>query len=95
MSPRQGTKSPKGDTAQATHNMKVVYCIIAREDSKGVFYTVDTVRKGGVGGSTPFDQKPTAEEVNSHLLSVYPEMTESIWHINHGQTPEEIASLYF
>jgi predicted carbohydrate-binding protein with CBM5 and CBM33 domain len=75
--------------------MKVIYCIVAREDSKGVFYTIDTVRKGGVGGSAPFDQKPNEEEVKNYLLSVYPEMTESVHHINYSQSPDEIASIYF
>lgn len=75
--------------------MKVIFCIVAREDAKGVFYTVDTVRKGGGGGSTPFDHKPTTEEVHDYLRTVYPEMTESVWHINHAQTPDEIASIYF
>jgi hypothetical protein len=75
--------------------MKIIYCIVPREDSKGVFYTIDSVRKGGSGGSTPFDHKPSTEEIEAHLRSIYPEMTESVWHINTAQTPEEIAALYF
>jgi predicted carbohydrate-binding protein with CBM5 and CBM33 domain len=75
--------------------MKIIYCIVAREDSKGVFYTIDSVTKGGAGGSTPFDQKPSTEEIEEHLCSIYPEMTKSVWHINTGQSADEIAALYF
>lgn len=75
--------------------MKIIYCIIPREDPKGVFYTIDTVREGGVGGSTPFEQKPSTKQIELHLRTLYPEMTESVWHTNTTQTSEEIASLYF
>jgi hypothetical protein len=75
--------------------MRIIYCIVPREDFKGVFYSIDTVTKGGAGGSTPFDQKPSKEEIDEHLSTIYPEMTESIWHINTAQTAEEIEALYF
>jgi len=75
--------------------MKIIYCIVPREDSMGVFYTVDTVTRGGSGGSTPFDQKPSPEEIEAYLRSVYPEMTESVWHIDTAQTAQEISDLYF
>jgi len=75
--------------------MKIIYCIIPREDFIGVFYTVDTVTNRGSGGSTPFDQKPSPEEIDEHLRSVYPEMTDSVWHINTAQTAQEISDLYF
>ena len=78
-----------------TDKSKIVFCIVPREDAKGIFYTVDTVTKGGSGGSTPFEQKPTILEVEAFLLSVYPEMVESVWHTNYWQSPDEIAEIYF
>jgi hypothetical protein len=75
--------------------MKLIYSIVPREDHQGVFYSVETVNKSGGGTSIPFDQKPSAGEVEAHLKSIYPEMTEIVRHINHSQSREEIASVYF
>jgi hypothetical protein len=75
--------------------MKVIYCLFPKEDSKGVFYILATIRSGGEGHSTYFEQKPTHEQVADYLQGVYPEAVEFVWHIDYSQTPEEILPLYF
>ena len=75
--------------------MKIVYCLVAREDSEGVFYTVDTVTSRGSGGSTPFDQKPTGDQIHEYLQTVYPEATEFVWCVDSSLTADEIASRFF
>jgi hypothetical protein len=73
----------------------VVYCIVPREDFKGVFYTIDTVTPGGSGGSTPFDQKPDAEQIAAYLRGIYPDAETFTWCTDHSLTAEEIAARFF
>ena len=75
--------------------MKIVYCLIVREDSSGVFYTVDTVTSRSSGGSTPFDQKPTEAQIHAYLQTVYPEATDFVWCADSGLTVDEITSRFF
>lgn len=75
--------------------MKIIYCLIPREDTQGVFWTVDTISKGGSGGSTPFDQKPTSKEIETYLSKVYPEMTDCVWHLDTSDSADEIQAIYF
>ena len=74
---------------------RVVYCIIPREDFAGVFYTIDTVTPGESNSSSPFDQKPTLEQLEDYLLSVYPRAEGFTWCSNHSLTAEEIAARFF
>lgn len=75
--------------------MKIAYCLVPREDSKGVFYTVDTVTAGGSGGSTPFEQKPTEAQILDYLRTVYPEAEDFVWCTDFSLTPDEIAARFF
>jgi hypothetical protein len=75
--------------------MRIIYCLVPKEDAQGIFYALFTLRSGGNGHSTYFDQKPTDKEIQDYLGGVYPEATEFIWHLDYSQTPEEIFPLYF